>query len=231
MEFWSDAAAFLDRMILPMLRDSIANSTNLYFVGFLTSVHPFDFQPLGTPADLTDPQWLLRLHTRNALDHARQLLAFANHYSTPPYSFCRLLNQKPSVVRSELQSLRQFWSLILRLEASQDPPHQQFRRILGLASLTVVREMCGMLELSGFQLTDPIKQYAAALVPPMLHTMQHEVPQHITKASRNERRPRKTMHCMRLIIARGAVCKELGLDFTSVEVQAKLIAHSHTYNH
>ena len=145
-----------------MMTDSLGSSERLHYVGFASDVAAFDVPPLGGPTESEHDieQVLLFCHVRNVFEHVKQLWVYSLHYMTPPYSFARLLN--PDLVTTALSDLKHFWQLILKIEASSEILLTRFQKMLTLRTLTVVREVCNMLESASWSMTDRIANYVQA---------------------------------------------------------------------
>ena len=163
------------RKVSKVLKDALGKSATWQYLGLDGTVDHFVIPPLGAPVDVDENQRVLWIHFRNTMEHVKQLTIYALHYTTPPYSFLRLIREANQSKRDGvMKSIKAFWELILTLESSQDIFHRRCLKVLCLRRLTVVREVCNLLQQAGWKMTHQISEYISATAPGMLHTMAHE---------------------------------------------------------
>lgn len=173
---WSNHEQWFQRIVCPMLRDAFESAPSMRYIGFSGSLGACGVPLFGPFHDAGDEHELLILHVREAWGRAKQLWMYVLIYTQPPWSFIGLLHESASTVNKSVQAAQSFWRLALRLESSQASSHIMCCRSMPFKNWTVVREVCLLLESAGWQMTPRVREYAEALFPGMLHTMQHEAP-------------------------------------------------------
>ena len=169
---WSNVAQWLDQIVVPSMRDGLCDITimeRLRLTGNVTAPSPL-LAPLESEGD---DAAILYYHTRLVMEMAWQSILYVTQPSTPPFSFCRLLDNRKAVRLATLAELRDIWKLTLTMERSSQPA---LRKMLGRMPFTrwvVYREVMTLLEVGGWTLESPSGQLARMYVVAMFSGNQH----------------------------------------------------------
>ena len=150
--FWSNESRWIQEMVTPALRDSLCSldvMDRLNFKGMVSGVPSPLVVALDT--DLDDAGVLLH-HIRLSFDMVWQMLLYCTQTSSPPWSFCLLLDPDESVRKSCLQELRRIWEMVLKLESSSLPGERKWLQQLPLCKWVVFREPMLLLEAGSWDL-------------------------------------------------------------------------------
>ena len=169
---WSNPARWAAEMIAPSMADGLGSKVmaRLRLVTALSNVAA----PMGAiqPPDAEDEKVFLH-HIRLVFDMVDQMLAFAIEPQSPPWSFCQLLHHDAGVQKDAVTQLKSLWSLVVRLECSGDPIHQEMMAKLPILRWVVFREPLLLLEASGWDVERPMGVAACRYVRAMFSGVQH----------------------------------------------------------
>ncbi len=121
------------RMIMPSLQDALQRPATFTWMGIHDSICEFPVPLDGSVEHITECEQSQSLitHIRTAMGLTKGLLQYSFVPQCFPWSFVRLLSDDPAIVRDCLEDARTTWALVLKLEQSNLPLHQQFSKAAG----------------------------------------------------------------------------------------------------
>jgi hypothetical protein len=131
-------------------------------------------------------QALLYLHVHHWVEMVAQWFLYVVQWKSPPWSYCKILDEGEDSRRESLAEFRLVWSTILRLENSGLPEHKPLLDTLFFNQWPTFREPMLLWELGNFAWSDRAYEYVKAMFPEYATSLPLE--QTINALRDNERR-------------------------------------------
>ena len=174
---WSHPVRYLDTVVLPSMRESLANKGELLAVGFTGNVGwtpSEESLELGVD-DLEEEQEVLRLHLLTAIELVNQWFVFSLLPQCPPWSYIRCLSTDPAERQASVEQMRAFHRVLPRLESSGLTLAQSILKTLHFRAWPVVREPLMLFEKDGWSVdAKDALEYIEAMAGDYVNTLFEE---------------------------------------------------------
>ena len=157
-QLWADGPRWLREFVRPAMLDCFFRKGVWLRLSLLTAIEQVSAPLLGEEvgADVDDEvgededDAFFRTHVRMGFNMLCQMLLYGLLPRSPPWLFCLLL--VPLHAPSVLAFLNRMWQVILELQSSYDPAHQELLKAMTFLKWTVVQEVMELLVLAEWKL-------------------------------------------------------------------------------